>query len=138
MQIGYLKGMHQVIDQNLCCPQEFYLADESPIFVSVLPQKCRCRKGTELYGRVPYRPKKCTLDSAIGPRGYYKFWLSENHANDAEFKHFVLNNIPPPAHAPNLGGPPWPAVIPPHSFFIWDCLGRAGRCINPSKLTIIL
>lgn len=48
---------------------------------------------------------------------------SENNANDAEVKHFVLNNIPPLAYAPNL---------PPHSFFIWDRLGRGGRCNNPS------
>ena len=133
MQMGYLEGMHQAIDQNLCCPQEFYFADECPIFVGVMPRKGRCRKGTQLYRRVPYRPKKFTLHSAIGPRGYYKVWLSENNANDAEVKHFVLNNIPPPTHAPNLGGPPLPAVIQPHSFFIWDRLGRAGRCINPSK-----
>ena len=39
MQMGYLEGMHQAIDQNLCCPQEFYFADELPIFVGVLPRK---------------------------------------------------------------------------------------------------
>ena len=69
----------------------------------------------------------------MGPRGYYKFWLSENNANDGEVKYFVLNNIPPSAYAPNLGSPPVPMVISPHSFFIWDRLGRAGTCNNPSK-----
>lgn len=28
MQMGYLEGMHQTMDQNLCCPQEFYFVDE--------------------------------------------------------------------------------------------------------------
>jgi len=127
IQMGYLEGMHQAIDQNQCSPQEFYFADKWPIFVGVLPRKGRSRKGKKLYGRVPYGPKKFTLHSAIGPRGYYKVWLSENNANDAEDKHFVLDNIPPPAHAPT------PTIIPPHSFFIWDRLGRVGWCNDPSK-----
>ena len=133
MQMGYLEGIHNAIDQSWCCPQEFYLADECPIFVGVLPRKCCCTKGKQLYGRVPYRLKNHTLHFAIGPRGYYKVWLSENNANDAEVKHVVLDNIPPPAYAPNLGSPPLPTVIPPHSFFIWDRLRQAGRCNNPSK-----
>lgn len=79
------------------------------------------------------------LHSAIGPRVYYKFWLSENNANDAEVKHFVLNNIPPSAYAPNLGSPPVPMVISPHSFFIWDRLAvvlppRKGHEANPVEL----
>ena len=72
--------------------------------------------------------------SAIGPRGYYKVWLSENNANDTEVKHFVLNDIPPPppppAHTPDLGGPPLPAEISPYNLFL---SGRTGRCNNPSK-----
>ena len=51
------------------------------------------QKGNQLYGRVPYRPKKFTLNSAIGSWYYYKVWLSKNNANNAEVKHFVLNNI---------------------------------------------
>lgn len=133
MQMGYLDGMHSAIAQGLCSEDEFYFADECPIFIGVLPRKGRCRKGEQLYGRAPYRPRKFTLHSAIGPRGYYKVWLSENNANDAEVRHFVLDNIRSPQHAPSLGGPPLPLTIPPHSFFIWDRLGRAGRCLNPSK-----
>ena len=44
MQMEYLEGMHQAIDQNLCCPQEFYFADECPIFVGVMPRKGRYKK----------------------------------------------------------------------------------------------
>ncbi|KAJ7391097.1 hypothetical protein OS493_020121 [Desmophyllum pertusum] len=84
MQMGYLDGMHSAIAQSLCSEDEFYFADECPIFIGVLPRKGRCRKDEQLYGRAPYRPRKFTLHSAIGPRGYYKVWLSENNANDAE------------------------------------------------------
>ena len=42
------------------------------------------------------------------------------------------DNVPPPAHAPNLGGPPLSTVIPPHSFLIWNRLGPARRCNNAS------
>lgn len=124
IQMGYLEGIHQANDLNLCCPQEFYFANERLLFVGVFPGKSRCRKGKQLYGRISYRPKKFTLQSAIGPRGYYKTWFSENKANNAEVKHFVVNKY---AHAPSLGGPPLPTVIP----LSWIVL--ADRVNNPSK-----
>lgn len=70
MQMGYLEGMHKANDLNLCCSQFFYFANERSVFVGVFPGKSRCRKGKQLYRRIPYRPKKFTLQSAIGPRGY--------------------------------------------------------------------
>lgn len=60
-RMGYLEGMHNAIDQSQCCPQEFYFADECPIFFGVLPWKGHCRKGKQLYGRVPYCLKKYTF-----------------------------------------------------------------------------
>ena len=68
--------------------------------------------------------------SAIASRCYYKVWLSENNANDAEVKHFVLNDIPPSEHVPDLSGLPLPVEISPHKIFVF---GRSGRCNNPSK-----
>lgn len=122
---GISRRNAQAIDQNLCCPQELYFADKSPIFVGVLQRIGRCRKGKHLYGRVPYRSETFTLHSAKWPRVYLKVWLSENNANDAEVKHFVLNNIPPLAYAPNL---------PPHSIVLAE---QEGAIIHPNS-TIIL
>lgn len=74
--------------------------------------------------------------SAIGPRGYYKVWLSENNANDAEVRHFVLNDILPAEHAPNLGCPPLPAEISPHNFLFY--LAEQEGAIFHSNSAIIL
>lgn len=49
---------------------------------------------------------------------------SENNANDAEVKHFVLNNIPPLAYAPNL---------PPHSIVLAE---QEGAIIHPNSTII--
>ena len=70
MKMGYIEGMYQAIDLNLCCPLEFYFANERPVFVGVFPRKSRCRKGNQLYRRIPYRQKKFTLQSAIRLRSY--------------------------------------------------------------------
>ena len=45
--------MQQAIDQNLCCPQESYFADECPIFVGFLSRKGRCRKVTSFMEEFP-------------------------------------------------------------------------------------
>jgi len=50
-------------------------------------EKAALEKANSFIGRVPYHLKKYILHSALGPRGYYKFWLSENNTNDAEVKH---------------------------------------------------
>jgi hypothetical protein len=48
-------------------------------------------------------------------------------------KKFMLKNMPSPPHAPNLGGPPVPNLLRPHTYFLWDRLGCSGRKINPDK-----
>ena len=53
MQMAYLEGMHQAIDQNQCSPQEVYFADECPIFVGVLPGKGPSRKGNSFTEEFP-------------------------------------------------------------------------------------
>ena len=138
--------MQQVIDMQMdiskectnqsiktCVVHKNFTSQMNVLFLSVsYHEKSDAEKVHSFMEEFP-TVRRNTLHSAIGPRGYYKVWLSENNANDVEVKYFVLNNIPPPAHAPSHDGPPLPTVIPPHSFFIWDRLGRAGRCNNPSK-----
>ena len=53
MQMGYLEGMHDAIDQSRCCPQEFYFADECHIFVGVLPQNSTVEKANSFMEEFP-------------------------------------------------------------------------------------
>lgn len=134
MQMGHLEGMHNAVYQSGYCPQEFYFADECPLFLVSYHEKAALEKANSFMEEFPTIRK---VHSSFCDRTkrllYYKVWLSENNSSDCKVKHFVLDNIPPPAYAPNLGGPPLPMVILPHSFFIWDRLGLAGRRNNPSK-----
>ena len=84
--MGYLEGMHQAIDQNLCCPQGF-TSQLNALFLLVSVWK----------SSLPSEEVHSSFN-AIGPKGFYKVWLSENNANDAEVKHYVVNDIPFPVH----------------------------------------
>ena len=69
----------------------------------------------------------------IGYGSVIKAVLSKTPATDDVLKEFMLEHQEVPPHADNLGGPAVVDLLSPHTFFLWDRLGRAGRCPNPQK-----
>lgn len=133
MQMGYIEGMEDTIGNGLVSVNDMYFQDECPIRKGELPRLARKQEDSPLYGRQPYVCEKYTLLSVIGPEKWIKVWLVRENATDAVLRSFMLDHQAPPPHAPNLGGPPVPNLIPPHTYFIWDRLGRSGRKVDPDN-----
>ena len=134
MQLSYLCGLEDAIDQGNVDLNKLYFEDECPIFVGGLPDKARSRRGTAVFGRANYTPTRYSLLAVISNDKWIKVELVKGNTNDEVFRGFCLNDTPRPDFAPNLGGPPVSTLIPEGSFVVWDRLGRSGRCLNPTKI----
>ena len=73
------------------------------------------------------------FSSVISHDDVIKVWLSKTPANDTVVADFMLKSQTRPIHAPLLGRLPVTDLLQPGKWFVWDRLGRAGTCANPTK-----
>jgi transposase len=94
--------------------------DESFVYDNEAPRFGRAPRGRHIY-----RPREChgnrwTIYFAIRPDGMvHAPIMRKKNANDEEFVAYVKNDLAP--------------CLRPGDVVIWDRLGRAGRCRNPTK-----
>lgn len=79
-------------------------------------------------------PIRYTALVVISATGWIKADLIKGNVRDNDIRTFCLETQEPSPDTPNLGGPPLRTLMKPKSYLIWDRLGRAGRCRNPTKL----